>query len=85
MKVQHFSTDKKEVMVSNGFPMAQRIFIDKRECLETVKLRNQFMAPSGTSILNSMPSVESLLPHQCQSFVEKTEQQIIKVFDIWKC
>lgn len=55
MKVQHFSTDKKEVMVSNGFPMAQRIFIDKRECLETVKLRNQFMAPSGTSILNSMP------------------------------
>ena len=54
MKVQHFSTDKKEVMVSNGFPMAQRIFIDKRECLETVKLRNQFMAPSGTSILNSM-------------------------------
>lgn len=41
--------------------MTQRnFFIDKRESLKPVNLRNLSMVPSGTKFLNSMFSVDSV-------------------------
>ena len=42
------------------------------------------MSPSDINCLNNLSSVDPVFPHKCSFTLEKTEQQITKVSDLFK-